>query len=218
MSRLQATNYEIPRTSGVCAATGRALEPGEAYYAALVEPPATDEASDAPGDAEAVAKPSSESAAASARDAADALGIRRVDVSLEAWRDGYRPEGLFCYWKSTVPQPNEKKRVFVDDAVLMNLLERLAETTDPRRLAFRYVVALILMRKRLLRYDGVAPRSADDPDAPDRWLLTPKLDLSKGPLGKWDESRRLEVVDPGLDESQIEQVTQQLGEILEAEL
>ena len=50
------------------------------------------------------------------------------------------------------------------------------------------------------------------------WKLTPKLDLSKGPLGKWNDEQQFEVLDPKLDESRIEEVTQQLGEILEAEL
>ena len=65
---------------------------------------------------------------------------------------------LFSHWESTVPQPNEKKKIFVDDAVLMNLLVRLADTDQPQRLAFRFVLALILMRKKLLRYEGAQKR------------------------------------------------------------
>lgn len=190
MSQFNATSYEIPRTSGVCASTGRALEPGETYYAVLIDIPEV-QGGDAP-----------------------MLGLARVDVSAQAWEGGYRPEHLFSYWKSVVPAPNEKKKLFVDDAVLMNLLRRLADTDQPQRLAFRYVLALILMRKKLLRYDGVR----HDDDQQPWWLLTPKLDVAKGPLGKWNAEDTLEVLDPRLDESQIEQVTQQLGEILEAEL
>lgn len=196
MSQFNAPTYEIPRTSGVCASTGRTLEPGEAYFAALIDvPPAEREAGDA--------------------------GFRRIDVSVEAWEGGYRPEHLFSFWKSVVPQPNAKKKLFVDDAVLLNLLRRLADTTDPQRLAFRYVLALILMRKKLLRYDGSTTRTAsvDGQEVEQAWwLLTPKLDVTKGHFGKWNEEETLEVLDPRLGEAQIEQVTQQLGEILEAEL
>lgn len=192
MSQFSATNYEIPRASGVCAASGRTLEPGETYYAALVDLPPDQQ----PGSPES------------------ALGLARVDVSAQAWEAGFRPQHLFSFWKSVVPEPNAKKKLFVDDAVLMNLLRRLADTDQPQRLAFRYVLALILMRKKLLRYDGVRT----DEQQQSWWLLTPKLDISKGPLGKWNPEDTLLVLDPRLDESQIEQVTQQLGEILEAEL
>lgn len=198
MSQFNTPTYEIPRTSGVCASTGKQLQPGERYYAVLVDAPPP-EAGESP----------------------NALGLLRLDVSEEAWNNGYRPENLFSYWKSTVPEPNAKKKLFVDDAVLMNLLRRLADTDQPQRLAFRYVLALILMRKKLLRYDGSSKRAAvvDGKEAIQTWWrLTPKVDVTKGHFGKWDEENPLDVLDPQLDETQIEQVTQQIGEILEAEL
>ncbi|MEX0885080.1 MAG: hypothetical protein WD009_01455 [Phycisphaeraceae bacterium] len=201
MSQFNASGYEVPRTSGQCAATGRPLEPGEAYYATLVD-----------------VEPGADDADATT---ASALGMARVDVSLAAWEQGYRPPRLFSYWKTTVPQPNEKKKLFVDDAVLLNLLHRLADAEEPDRLAFRYVLALILMRKRLLRFDRAERRDAEvDGQKAEQewWLLTPKKDPSKGPLGKWDDAQHLELLDPRLDEERIEQVTRQLGEILEAEL
>ncbi len=193
--------YDVQRPSGVCVATGRAMEPGEACYSALVDVPEAE------------------------REVGDTVGMRRVDVSAAAWEgggdvEGFRPPHLFSYWKTQVPQPNEKKKTFVDDAVLLNLLRRLEDATQPQRLAFRYVVALILMRKKLLRYDG--SDRVDDPngDGPvqEWWRFTPKRDLSKGHLGKWDEGETLRVLDPKLDAEQVEAVTAQLGEVLEAEL
>ncbi len=210
MSQFNAPSYEIPRTSGVCASNGRELTAGEPYYAALVDLPEGQPA-------EAESKSGNDKAAEALR----ALGFCRIDVSLEAWEGGFRPDGLFGYWKSTVPEPNQKKKMFVDDAVLMNLLERLADATEPDRLAFRYVLTLILMRKKLLRYDGNDIRHAEvDGEQVEQtwWKLTPKLDLAKGMMGKWHPDVRLEVLDPKLDESRIEQVMQQLGEVLQAEL
>jgi len=217
MSQFNTSSYEIPKTSGVCVSTGKELEPGEPYYAALVDLPAPPEGADqeSPEPKDKVA--SKDKAAEALR----ALGLCRLDISIEAWEGGFRPEGLFGYWKSTVPEPTEKKKLFVDDSILMNLLERLADATEPDRLAFRYVLALILMRKKLLRYDGNDIREVDvDGQAVEQtfWKLTPKLDLSKGPLGKWHPDVTLEVLDPKLDESRIEQVMTQLGEVLEAEL
>lgn len=200
MSQFNSSSYEVPRTTGRCASNGRDLQPGESYYAALAEVDPADE---------------------SASDAARALGMQRLDVSLEAWDAGYRPQRMFSFWKSTVPEPNQKKKLFVDDAVLMNLLVRLEDATEPQRLAFRYVLALILMRKKLIRYDRTETRDAEvdgQQVAQEWWCFTPKLDVSKGPMGKWNEQETICVLDPRLDESQIEQVTHQLGEILEAEL
>ena len=188
--------YDVQRPSGVCAATGRALGPGEGCYSALVDVPEAE------------------------RERGDDVGMKRVDIAADAWDGGFRPPGLFSYWKTTIPEPSEKRKTFVDDAVLMNLLRRLEDATEPRRLAFRYVVALILMRKKLLRYDG--SERVDDPsgDGPveEWWQFTPKLDVSKGHFGKWDEDETLRVLDPNLDAEQIEAVTAQLGEVLDAEL
>jgi len=196
MSQFSQSNYDVQKTSGVCLSTGDPLEPGDSCYSGLVDIPAED------------------------REPNDQLGMKRVDVSAGAWEQGFRPPHLFSFWKTQVPEPNDKKKMFVDDAVLLNLLRRLEDATEPQRLAFRYVVSLILMRKKLLRYDGMEKRDDPDGDGPvqEWWAFTPKLDVSKGHFGKWNEDETLHVLDPRLDVSQIEQVTTQLGEILAAEL
>ena len=209
MTQFNAPTYDIERPSGQCAFTGRSLEPGDAYIATLVE--LDDEAR----------KLLEQSQSNQARTSA-ALGLKRLDVSVQAWDEEQRPDNLFSYWRTHVPQPNQKKRLFVDDHVLMNLLQRLADTDDAQRLAFRFVLALILMRKRLLRYDRTEHRPGGD-DAGNRreeewWIVTPKLDLLKGPLGKWSDDDTLAVLNPHLDDDQVQQVTEQLSEVLEAEL
>jgi hypothetical protein len=146
--------------------------------------------------------------------------LRRVDVSMDAWNEGRRPEHMLGYWRAVTPEPDAKKKMFVDDEVLMNLLERLGDADQPQRVAFRFVLALILMRKKLVRYDRTERRPGAGPDGSpqDWWVLTPKADLSKGPLGRWDEGRVIEVLDPHLDEAGVRAVTDQLSEILQAEL
>ena len=191
MSQLNAPQYDVQRPTGECVATGRVLDPGETYYAALVDVPEDEQQRGTAGDA----------------------GLRRVDVCQAAWDEGYRPERLFSYWRSTVPEPRQKPRLLVDDAVLMNLFTRLQGEAQPQRIAFRYVLALILMRKRLLRYDG-SRREAEH----EVWLMTPKEDVARGPLGRWDHEGTLEVVDPRLDEAGVQAVLDSLGQVLEAEL
>ena len=187
MTRFNAPAYDIERPTGQCAFTARLLEPGETYMATLVE---VDEQSDAaPGSSAAVG-----------------LGLRRLDVSMEAWGQGQRPDSLFGYWKTVMPEPNQKKKLFVDDDLLMNLFQRLADTDQPQRLAFRFVLCLILTRKRLLRYEGSTKRTVEGHEQ-EWWVLMPK-----------GASVTVEVLNPQLDDPQVQQVTDQLSEILEAEL
>ncbi len=187
MTSFNAPTYDIAKPTGQCTFTGRVLEPGESYIATLV---------DLPEDA-----PQREGDSAAAR-----LGMLRLDVSMEAWGEGKRPDHLFGHWKSTVPTPHAKKKLFVDDDVLMNMFIRLADTDQERRLAFRFVVALILMRKKLLKYEGSRPTTNDTGATVEIWSMTPK-----GGTEPYD------VLNPDLDEEQIQEVTEQLSEILESE-
>ena len=190
MTQFNAPTYNIDRPTGQCAFTERQMAPGEEYVATLIE---TEDG-----------------------------GLRRLDISPEAWDQGRRPDHLFSYWKTIVPEPERKKKLFVDDEVLMNLLDRLADAEQPQRIAFRFVLALILMRKKLLRYDGAEVRfprvSGTRMEKQEWWRLTPKLNVNKGPMSKWDEERTIEVLDPRLDEQGIREVTDQLNQILQAEL
>ena len=193
--------YDVGRTTGQCVATGDALEPGTQAYAALVDIPPEQ------------------------REKGDALGLARVDVSEAAWEDdGFRPDRLFSFWRTTVPDPKVKKKRFVDDTVLMELLNRLADTEEPSRLAFRHVLALLMLRKKLLRLDGrekttdgdaEAGTDADGETVAEYWLLTPKLDVTKGWNGKWNEDVQLRVLDPGLDDAGLTAVTDQLRQIMD---
>jgi hypothetical protein len=190
MSTFQSTGYDIERASNRCAATGRELKPGDPFVTALID---------------------------------DGQNLLRADYCLDAWQDGNRPDRLFSFWHSVVPQPDARRKLFVDDEVLMNLLHRLEDADQPDRIAFRFVLMLILMRKKLLRYDRTEKRPVDHPahdptEQAEWWILTPKLDLAKGPLGKWNQSQSIAVLDPRLDDERIRQVTEQLGQILHAEL
>jgi hypothetical protein len=124
-------------------------------------------------------------------------GVERLDVSPECW-DGFDKSGLLAFWQTVLPQGEEKKKVFVDDEVLCTLFERLADAGEPAKVNFRFVLGLILMRKRLILYDG-----AQKKDGRDVWIVRMR--------GK-DE--QLDLLDPKLDEQQVTEVSQQLGQIL----
>ncbi len=127
-------------------------------------------------------------------------GLERRDFCADYWQ-AESPE-VFCYWKTMLPEPDKKKQVFIDDEMLMVFFERLAKETEQERINFRFVLALILMRKRLLKYDS----SIIEGDK-DIW----RLRITGG-------KETVEVVNPHLDQEQIEQLSSQIGQILQADL
>ena len=165
----QQGGYDVPRPAGHCRVTGRKLEVGERFFAAIRETPE---------------------------------GVERLDVSPEAWASFDRA-GLLAFWQTAMPAHEEKRKVFVDDEVLCTLFERLADASEPVKVNFRFVLGLILMRKRLVVYED----ARHEPDGRDVWVVRMK-----------GRDERLDLTDPKLDEQQVAEVSQQLGEILNQEM
>jgi len=144
-------------------------------------------------------------------------GFDRLDYCPEQWESGIRPERLFSYWRTTVPASDAKEKILVDDSVLMDLFERLSEDTREKRIAFRFILALILMRKRLLRYvrRGNAGNAGNAGDAGNKgdneiWFMRPK--------GSDPDSPLIEVINPQLNEEDIRELSDQLTEVLQGEI
>jgi hypothetical protein len=75
----------------------------------------------------------------------------RQDYSNEAWQGP--PCGAFSFWAGRIPQSEEHKRSPIDDELLLDCLQRLEGQSEPARVNFRYVVALLLMRRKRLRFE-----------------------------------------------------------------
>ncbi|WP_044254810.1 hypothetical protein [Rhodopirellula sp. SWK7] len=73
--------------------------------------------------------------------------FRRVDISADAWTGP--PEGCIGHWKNRVPLPEEKKRELAPPEVLIELLRSMAD--QPAQAKMRYLLALMLLRKRSLK-------------------------------------------------------------------
>jgi hypothetical protein len=167
----QQGGYDVPRPAGHCVVTGRKIEPGERFFAAVRETPE---------------------------------GVERLDVAPEAW-ESFDRAPLLAYWQTVMPAHEQKKKVFVDDEVLCTLFERLAGATEPVKVNFRFVLGLILMRKRLIAYEDA--RHEEQGGGRDVWVVRMK-----------GRSDRLDLTDPKLNEQQVAEVSQQLGEILNQEM
>ena len=127
-------------------------------------------------------------------------GFQRRDFCSEYWLEN-KPE-VYCYWKTKLAPLDQKRQIFIDDDMLMAFFDRLATETEPERVNFRFVLALVLMRKRRLKYDS--GRTEQDKEI---W----KLRVT-------GEKRTAELLNPQLSEEQIEQLSGQIGDILQVEL
>ncbi len=79
-------------------------------------------------------------------------GLERRDYSVESWTGP--PEGSFCYWRARVPVREKKQTsMAVDHALLTHLFLRLEDQQSEMSQEFRFVLALLLMRKRLLKFE-----------------------------------------------------------------
>ncbi len=126
-------------------------------------------------------------------------GLQRQDFCSQYWLDN-RPD-VYCYWKSVMPKPDEKKKMFVDDDMLMAFFERLINETDPEKINFCFVLMLVLMRKRLVKYASSTTKAGSE-------IWTVRIP---------SQQRTVEVLNPELTEEQTAQLTAQLGDILQVE-
>ncbi len=127
--------------------------------------------------------------------------FERVDVCLNCWPN-FDHADVLAFWQTAVRAAEAKPKRFVDDEVLCELFERLADVPEPAKQNFRFVLGLILMRKRLLAYESSRAEAGRDV-----WVVRRR--------GKPD---RLDLVNPHLDEQQVAEVSAQLGDILNENL
>jgi hypothetical protein len=77
----------------------------------------------------------------------------RKDYGSETWQGP--PPGAFSFWAGRVPPPEGNRRPRIDDDLLLDCFQRLEGQTDPGRVNFRYIVALLLLRRKRLRFEEV---------------------------------------------------------------
>ena len=127
-------------------------------------------------------------------------GFQRLDYCQECWQRN-QPK-VFCFWKTSVPEPTQKQKLLVDDEVLLDFFQRLDGSDEPSKINFRFVLALILMRKRILKY-----QQTDLRDGKEFWIM-----------GQVRQDTTHEVPNPQLDDASIEEVSEQLSAVLRSEL
>lgn len=121
----------------------------------------------------------------------------RKDFAAEAW--GGPPAGCVAFWAGRIPASDKPRKPTFNDGLLQDCFDHLAGSPDPARVNFRYVVALLLMRRKKLKFED-ARRAADG---------TQVLVVRDARSGA-----RHEVPDPGLGEAEIEAVQDEVFRVL----
>ncbi len=131
--------------------------------------------------------------------------FERKDFCSGCWaqQDAPHRKLAFSFWKTEVPKADEPRKVFVDDAVIFDFFQRLAAEEDqPIKRNFRYILGLMLMRKKLLKFKDVAREDGKE------YLILRR--------SRTQEEHR--VLNPQLTDEEMDQVKNELTTILETEV
>jgi hypothetical protein len=75
--------------------------------------------------------------------------VVRRDYAEEAWKGA--PDDAIGFWRARMPASNNQKTQWAPNDVMLDYLVRLED--DPARVDVRYVLALLLVRRRVLRWE-----------------------------------------------------------------
>lgn len=102
------------------------------------------------------------------------------------------------FWRTRRPQPTARKVAPFDREAVFAFFQRLSSPDTPERVQFRFVLALLLWRKKVLKFDDTVHA-----DGNEIWRFTqPQTHDS------------FDVVRPELDEAEIERLSNQLEQLL----
>ncbi len=77
--------------------------------------------------------------------------VSRIDYAADAW-DG-APDNSLGWWQSRVPESNSRRIQWAPNQVMVEYFERLAD--DLQNQDLRYVLTLLMIRRRILRQEEV---------------------------------------------------------------
>jgi hypothetical protein len=205
-------DYSFEKRAPGCTGCGRPFAVGEEYHSALVvdvtvragadgeSPPEPPELPESGGD-EPTPPPEPEAPDPEAGEGG--LPFRRLDLCPACW-ERESPGEYFCCWRSAVPEPQEENRSLakrIDVDTIYDMFRRLEGHADPAQRKFRFILGLMLMRRKRLKFTGVV-------DSPQGEHLV---------LEDRDEGVNHKVLDPGLAEEEIDSLRGQIDRLLGVE-
>ena len=164
--------YHVESSRKVCQQCGKQFEVHEEYASALVE---------------------------IAPDEAHKQGLVRQDFCVD--HVPAEAAGRLALWRTRVAPPEEpkKKRLAIDDERMLDVFFRLAEATDPLQLDLRYVIGLMLVRRRRLKLDSTRRRGGES-------VMLVRKSRSK---------EQFELLDRRLSDAALASVSMEIGTLLD---
>ncbi len=120
----------------------------------------------------------------------------RKDYAADAWPGA--PEGVIAYWCGRIPASDSRRRPTINDEWLFDCFIHLGEAKEPAQKNFRYVIGLLLMRRKRFKFDDVLKRDGEE------YLLL--RDAKSG--------TKYEVLDPRLGEAETAAVQDEVFRVL----
>jgi hypothetical protein len=131
----------------------------------------------------------------------DGAQVKRLDYAADAWNGP--PEESIGWWKSVMPaKEGSKKQKLAPSEVMLQLFAELEDSPDQYDL--RYVLTLLLIRRRLMRLEETVRDDDVDPTAETMVLYCPRD----------EQTYRVRVVDPS--EARVAEIQAYLGQLLYA--
>jgi hypothetical protein len=122
--------------------------------------------------------------------------LKRCDYSAEGWHGP--PEGAIGWWKSQMPDQQSRRAHWAPNDLLLNFFDELAQQPDKQDM--RYVLALLLVRRRVMRLEE---EQRDDAGQERLMLYCPRRDT------------QYEVVSMALGRDRVDEIQQVLVKLLE---
>ena len=120
----------------------------------------------------------------------------RQDYSQEAWPGP--PRAAFSFWQGRISSPSAPRRAPIDEEMLLECFHRLEGEQGPDKVRFRFVLALLLLRKKRLRLAEARQEAGQE-------VLVVHCPKSGG---------RYAVVDPQLADAELESVQDDVFDVL----
>ncbi|MCE9608448.1 MAG: hypothetical protein K8U03_26490 [Planctomycetia bacterium] len=131
----------------------------------------------------------------------DGAMVKRLDYSAASWNGP--PEDAIGWWKSTMPaREGSKKQKLAPSEVMLQLFAELEDS--PEQYDLRYVLTLLLIRRRLMRLEETV-KEDDTGVAGETMVLYCPRD---------EQTYRVRVVDPS--EPRVAEIQAYLGQLLYA--
>ncbi|GAF97747.1 unnamed protein product, partial [marine sediment metagenome] len=126
----------------------------------------------------------------------EGLELVRVDYAPESWPGP--PESAMAWWKSKIPDAKSARKHWAPNDVMLDVFDQLGE--DPKRADERYILALLLVRRRVMRIE----QYEKDEDGRDMLAVF---------CPRRDETYQVAVIEPSPERT--EEIQDQLAQLLQ---